>query len=103
MLEVQGTGPGVSRPNWVNHSDTAAAAEVAALGMWLFQPSILWALVAFGLGAVAVVLAARGGRKLLVAATLMGLLGATTAGVTSGRVRTVERHWDDVREQLISN
>lgn len=59
--------------------------------------------MSFALGALAAVLAARRRRSLLAVTALLGLMGATTAGVTSARVRRVERRWDDVREQLIKN
>ena len=54
------------------------------------------------LGAAAALLIVRSRRPLLLAAAAIGLVGATTAGVTSGRVRMVEQRWNDVREQLIS-
>src|SRR4051812_17269902 len=86
---------------WIPRGEAAVAAHAAALGAWLLHPSLVWAGMAFVLGAAAALLVVRSRRPLLLGAAAIGLVGATTAGVTSGRVRMVEQRWMDVREQLL--
>src|SRR2546427_5439977 len=85
----------------IPHAERAAAAQATLLGLWLLQPAVAWAAAAFVVGAFGAVAAARARRAVLLAVALLGVAGAISAGVTSFRVRAVDRHWEDVREQLI--
>jgi len=59
VLEAQGT---VVRVRRFAHEELALAGLAAVLGTWLVQPSLVWALLAFALGALGAVLAARSRR-----------------------------------------
>src|ERR1051326_2021603 len=87
----------------IPHAEAALAAAGMALAVWLLRPSLLWAVVAFGLGAFSAWSAARDQRSALALAAPLGLLGGGRAAVTAQRVSEVERHWDRVRERLITN
>ena len=79
VFEAQGTGV-KSRGIRVD-DELAVAGTAAVLGLWLLQPSLIWALAAFGLGAAGALFATRAKDQTLLVAAVLGLVGATSAGV----------------------
>lgn len=83
------------------HWEIGASAQIAALGLWLVYPDMLWALVAGSLAMVTITLAARSGSTGKVAVSVLGLAGSGAALHASWQVGRIENQWPEVRETLI--
>ncbi len=79
------------------------AVQCAALGLWLVHPAFAWALAALLLAILSLALAFRPRRLTPVAMALIGLTASLSAVHTSWRVRMVETHWAEFKEDLIQS
>ena len=77
------------------------AAQCTAVASWLVNPGLMWAVLSGVLSVPTVLFVVRRLRVAPVAVVLAGLTASLTALSTSWRVREIENHWPDLREDLI--